>query len=109
MAAEKAAAALAMSVGSQEPCADGVLPFELGFGLGLLLSPGRSCPLRTAPVGTTFVGELIMRARFWSDEKEKLGGQTRHVEVREHTNTRIRINRLFQVGGDMEILLATMF
>ena len=84
MAAEKAAAALAMSVGSQEPCADGVLPFELGFGLGLLLSPGRSCPLRTAPVGTTFVGEL-MRARLVRREAR---GQTRHVEASrcEHTH-----------------------
>ena len=86
MAAEKAAAALAMSVGSQEPCADGVLPFGLDFGLGLLLSPGRwlriLAALRTAPVGTTFVGEL-MRARLVRREAR---GQTRHVEVRTHTN-----------------------
>ena len=97
MAAEKAAAALAMSVGSQDLCADDVLPFGLDFGLDLLLSPGRRCPrrlwrrlrrilaaLRTAPVGTTFVGEL-MRARLVRREAR---GQTRHVEASrcEHTH-----------------------
>ena len=92
MAAEKAAAALAMSVGSQDLCADDVLPFGLDFGLDLLLSPGRRCPrrlwrrlrrilaaLRTAPVGTTFVGEL-MRARLV--RREARGA--RHVEVGTH-------------------------
>ena len=83
MAAEKAAAAFAMSVGSQEPCADGVLPFRIDSGSGLLLSPGRRCvlaALRTAPVGTTLSASSLC-VRGWSDEKEAQAN-TRHVEVR---------------------------